>query len=266
MSRSSLARSLVMSVVLLASTLSFAPGAAAASPRGSTRSVAAPVSMNVRGLVQAVRGPGFVAPIRRAVPVLALPKKSAPARQPARAATQSVVAGPSPRFVVPWDGFGEKVAFGGLADTATVVSPAPILEPPDPWVAVGPNHVVQSVNRTVRMSGRDGSLILQVPLATFFMEPPDQVGDGDPRVLYDAAHGRWVASELSWDCAAGHVRLAISDTGDPTGAWHVWNLQFAGSLPGLPRPGPLRGQDRPVRQPFRDRPHLLHAKRPLLGQ
>jgi hypothetical protein len=61
-----------------------------------------------------------------------------------------------------------------------------------------------------------------------------EIGDSDPRVLYDAAHGRWLASELSWDCSTGHIRLAVSNTDDPTAGWLVWDFAFAGSMPDYP--------------------------------
>jgi len=101
-------------------------------------------------------------------------------------------------------------------------------------VAVGPSQIVQAVNTTLRFSTRGGALLFDVSLAAFFMEPSTEQGDSDPRVLYDAAHGRWVASELSYDCAVGHIRLAVSDTSDPTTSWHVWDFAFSGSLPDYP--------------------------------
>ena len=71
-------------------------------------------------------------------------------------------------------------------------------------------------------------------MATFFGEPLTEVGDSDPRVLYDAIHGRWLATEVSWSCATGHLRLAVSNTDDPTAGWLVWDFAYAGSLPDYP--------------------------------
>src|SRR5207244_12911390 len=101
----------------------------------------------------------------------------------------------APRVVSPWPGFGEKRAFAGMADTAIAGATHPALEPPDPWVAAGPNHVVQVVNRRIRVSSRQGDQLLNVSLPAFFAEPVTQVIDGDARVVYDSAHRRWVASE-----------------------------------------------------------------------
>ena len=107
-------------------------------------------------------------------------------------------------------------------------------EPPDPWVAVGPANIIQAVNTSIRISTRQGGALLTVPFASFFGEPPSQVGDADPRVLWDAAHARWLASELSFDCAAGHLYLAISGAADPTLGWTVYRFDFPGSLPDYP--------------------------------
>ena len=46
-------------------------------------------------------------------------------------------------------------------------------EPPDPWVAVGPEHVVQAVNLTMNITDRQGADPLSVALADFFLLPTD---------------------------------------------------------------------------------------------
>ena len=74
-------------------------------------------------------------------------------------------------------------------------------EPPDPWVAVGPEHVVQTVNLTMNITDRQGADSLSVALADFFLLPTDiPTYNADPHVIYDSLHGRWVATEVSWDC------------------------------------------------------------------
>ena len=150
-----------------------------------------------------------------------------------------VAQGPSlansgPNVAIAGPGFSEKVAFAGLADSAVAASVRPSVEPPDPWIAAGPNHIVQAVNDVLRFSTRAGAKLADVPMATFFLEPGTEQGDSDPRVVYDAGHQRWLASEVSWDCSAGHVRIAVSGTSDPTAGWLVWDFAFAGLLPDYP--------------------------------
>jgi putative cell wall-binding protein len=112
--------------------------------------------------------------------------------------------------------------------------PRPCIEPPDPWVAAGPSHIVQAVNVALRITDRVGSGATTMALSTFFAEPPGEVLNADPRVLYDAAKGRWLASELSFNCAAGRLYLAVSDGADPTGTWTVWQFEFPGEVPDYP--------------------------------
>ena len=111
-------------------------------------------------------------------------------------------------------------------------------EPPDPWVAVGPWHVVQAVNQQIRIFARDGAVISTIGFGTFFDEPAGQIGGGfDPHVLYVARIGRWVATEASYDCSAGHLRIAISAGPDPTASWQRYAIDFPGTLPDYPAVG-----------------------------
>ena len=226
-----------MCVALLGSTMVFAQPAAAAATATAPHAgqvTAAPRSVNVRALAREALAPGRVAPVRKAPPALAPVAKSSMRAASSAPAPKLASGSRQPLVAAPWPGFAEKVAFAGLVDAATASSPGPVMDPPDPWVAAGPNHVVQSVNTTLRFSTRDGTLISQVSLAAFFAEPLSELGDGDARVLYDAVHARWVASELSFDCATGHVRIAVSTTSDPTLDWTVWDFSFAGLLPDYP--------------------------------
>ena len=125
--------------------------------------------------------------------------------------------------------------FAGGSDPTGCGSP-PCLEPPDPWVAVGPNDIVQATNASIRISNRAGALRGEVSLPDFFVEPAGQSFGGDPRVLWDSLHGRWLAVEMSGDCSVGHLYLAVSDTIDPMGGWIVYRWSAGGSIldyPGL---------------------------------
>ncbi len=133
-----------------------------------------------------------------------------------------------------------QTGFSGL-DEHTVVpagcSPSvpPCIEPPDPWVGVGPNYVVQAVNTLIRITNRSGaSSTADRDFATFFGEPASQVADADPHVTFDPAKGRWLASALSFDCTAGHLYLGVSATDDPTGTWTIFTFDYAGSVPDYP--------------------------------
>jgi hypothetical protein len=90
--------------------------------------------------------------------------------------------------------------------------------PPDVQVAAGPTYIVEMVNLLATVYTKAGVLVYSVDLPTFFIAGSD--GMTDPRVYYDAASGRWFAS-IS-DTTASEVNVAVSETGDPTGAWFVY--------------------------------------------
>jgi hypothetical protein len=100
-------------------------------------------------------------------------------------------------------------------------------EPPDVQVAAGPGFVVEMVNlaeRTWRTDGGSAQVVQTRPLASFFGRPSDQLTD--PRILYDAASGRWLASIADIDAAS--VLLAVSSTSDPTAAWTISSYKSPG--------------------------------------
>ena len=144
-----------------------------------------------------------------------------------------------------------KTSFDGLAKTSL---PQTNGEPPDPWVAVGPEQVVQAVNLDIRITDRQGVLISDVAMPDFFELPTEfPTFDSDPHVIYDSLHGRWLATEVSWDCTPdppsvppdppgaqfghGYIDLAVSRTSDANGVWDQSWVGFNDALPDYPAPG-----------------------------
>jgi hypothetical protein len=133
-----------------------------------------------------------------------------------------------------WDGFS-------FADVGT--------QPPDPWVAVGPEHVVQTVNTFIQIFDRVGAVEIpqtEIGIPELFNLPPG-FGNSDPRVIYDSLHGRWIGTEVSWTCDGdgdataddpiGYIDFIVSRTADPTGVWDLYFFGFDGELPDFPAPG-----------------------------
>jgi hypothetical protein len=139
-------------------------------------------------------------------------------------------------------------SFAGLADAdndpyqGAGCSAAACLEPGDPHLAVGPGHVFQVVNTTFRVTDRDGTEIQTWTPSEFFGFNPSYNLVADARVLYDVRHNRWLVSELSYECGDtptpsttfGFIDLAVSNTGDPAGAWTIYELTFPDVLPDFP--------------------------------
>lgn len=138
-------------------------------------------------------------------------------------------------------------SFAGLADAdndpyqGAGCAATGCLEPSDPHLAVGPDHVFQVVNTTFRLTDRDGTEVLTWTPSEFFGFNPLYSSVADARVLYDARHNRWLVTELSYDCGDfapantfGFIDLAVSNTGDPEGAWTIYELTFPDVLPDYP--------------------------------
>jgi hypothetical protein len=105
------------------------------------------------------------------------------------------------------------------------------LEPPDEGLGAGRGFVANFVNVTGAIYNMSGGLVKgPFYLNTFFGEAPD-ANTSDPRVYFDADTGRWFATILGFSFnAAGtaitesHIDIAASDSGDPTGSWHVYRV------------------------------------------
>jgi subtilisin-like proprotein convertase family protein len=103
------------------------------------------------------------------------------------------------------------------------------LSPPDTEGDVGPNHYVQVINLTLRIFNKTGtSLLGPVKFSTIFtpLGPPCAAqDDGDPIALYDPMADRWLLSQFCLpnpDPGPYFQEIAISQTGDPTGAYNLY--------------------------------------------
>ena len=121
---------------------------------------------------------------------------------------------------------------GAPAELAVRGFPGPldtyVASPPDTGGAVGPNHVVTMLNSQVMIQSRSGDVRpdYPVPLEQFWsgLGPFDKVFD--PRILYDPLAGRWIASAgVNPASSAAGLLLAVSETGDPAGAWSLIEIQ-----------------------------------------
>lgn len=103
--------------------------------------------------------------------------------------------------------------------------------PPDTVGDVGPSHYVQAVNSTFRVFNKTGTpLTAVVSLASLWSTVPGPCAtrfDGDPIVLYDSYADRWLISQFCTIANPNnHQLIAISQTGDPTGSYHVYDFMM----------------------------------------
>lgn len=100
--------------------------------------------------------------------------------------------------------------------------------PPDPTIAVGPNHIVETVNAAIAFYDKStGNQTFSVHLGTpgnpgFF----ESVGANsnfvfDPKVFYDHKAERFVVIGLETS-GASWIDIAVSDDSDPNGIWYKY--------------------------------------------
>ena len=97
--------------------------------------------------------------------------------------------------------------------------------PPDPELAVGPNHVIAVVNVAFEIYNKSGaSLVGPTTFASFMAADPNCTGVFDPNAIYDEEAGRYI---LGIDADGTHYCIAVSQTGDPTGNWNLYSFPTA---------------------------------------
>jgi len=123
------------------------------------------------------------------------------------------------------------VGFNGISKADTVAIGQGFL-PPDTTGAVGPNHFVQSVNSAWAVWDRSGApLIATTALSSLFSALPGPcatANDGDPIVVYDQLADRFLISQFCYsvDSTPNHQVIAVSKTGDPTGAYYLYDFRM----------------------------------------
>ncbi len=122
--------------------------------------------------------------------------------------------------------------------------------PPDTNGAAGPNHYVQTVNGGIGIWSKSGTIVkapelLNLLWAGYTGTNPGNAcatqNDGDPVVLYDQLADRWFISQFSLpnggNTAPSFQCVAVSKTGDPTGAYWLYDFKYNEALNDYPKFG-----------------------------
>jgi hypothetical protein len=100
--------------------------------------------------------------------------------------------------------------------------------PPDTMGAVGPNHLMVTLNSQVRIQDKTGGVLSTTSLQNFWASlGPFQtvIGVFDPRIHYDPFSGRWITVACADPRHANSsVVVAVSQTSDPTGLWNFYQV------------------------------------------
>jgi hypothetical protein len=109
--------------------------------------------------------------------------------------------------------------------------------PPDPELAVGPNHIIAVVNTAFEIYDKSGnSLAGPTTFASFFSEVPNCANNFDPNVLYDEEYDRFI---IGVDANGVSYCVAATTGPDPTGTWNRYGFptNFAGLFFDYPHAG-----------------------------
>ena len=132
-------------------------------------------------------------------------------------ATTSLVGMPDP-----------SISFDGLSNENNTEVFGLLILPPDVNGDVGPNHYVQIVNSLIRVFSKTGqTLTPPLPISTLFQQLGTSCSvrnDGQAIVLYDALADRWLISQVCTLFPPFRQMVAVSKTGDPTGAYFAYEF------------------------------------------
>jgi hypothetical protein len=113
--------------------------------------------------------------------------------------------------------------------------------PPDMTLAVGPNHIVAWVNSQYAVFNKAGTVLLGPVNGNVLFSGLGNVCDttnrGDPILQYDRLADRWILSQFAFGVSGGSPVapyfqcFAISTSGDPTGSYVRYAVQFSATSP-----------------------------------
>lgn len=115
------------------------------------------------------------------------------------------------------------------------------VNPPDPMGGVGPNNYVELINLVLGVYDKQGNKLLG-PMAigdlwSGFAVPDCTDPSGDPVVLYDQFVDRWILSQFTTRVPVDYNCVAVSQTGDPTGAYYRYAFTTGTNFPDYPKYG-----------------------------
>jgi len=96
--------------------------------------------------------------------------------------------------------------------------------PPDPDLAVGPNHVITIVNSRFRIYDKAGTVLKTIEADQWYS--PIATSNEvifDPQVIYDHHADHWVMTWLQiTDTISATMYISVSDDANPLGTWYSW--------------------------------------------
>lgn len=102
--------------------------------------------------------------------------------------------------------------------------------PPDTMGAVGKTQYMVTLNGTIGVYDKNTGALQAATSDVSFWAGAGQTGtSGDPRVMYNAAAGRWIT--LAFGANVADIQIAVSDTDNALGTWK--SVKFTGFAGGV---------------------------------
>ncbi len=141
------------------------------------------------------------------------------------------ISGPVTPSIYVEDPLVKGMSSNGIGDNTLLLKKFPGIPqtnsiPPDPIIAVGPNHVVACVNSRFSIWDKNGVLLKSIDADQWCSYVLANPGAFDPQIIYDHFEGRWF---MLWDNVNTTAQTAffiifISDDNDPLGTWYGYKL------------------------------------------
>lgn len=98
--------------------------------------------------------------------------------------------------------------------------------PPDPYLAVGPNHIMGIVNSEFGIWDKSGNFLKLINADSWYGSLLNGVSAFDPKVSYDHFANRWIMVWLHVNDKnqQAYFLLSISDDENPLGEWSNWAI------------------------------------------
>ncbi|MHC1736499.1 MAG: T9SS type A sorting domain-containing protein [Ignavibacteriaceae bacterium] len=98
--------------------------------------------------------------------------------------------------------------------------------PPDPYMAVGPTHIMTVVNSRFRISDKSGTTVSTIEGSTWYNSTLTGADPFDPKVIYDHFAKRWIMVWLNVNSSStvAYFLVSVSDDSIPTGTWYNWKI------------------------------------------
>jgi hypothetical protein len=128
---------------------------------------------------------------------------------------------------LPVAGNGGAFGFEGLSNVDQAgVNNGFSVEPPDQALCAGNGFIFEGVNDAFAVYYENGKHAFGTAQANAFFGVPFELNVSDPRCIYDKASDRWFVTMVEYpnDFSKNHLEIAVSQSGDPTGAFNLYEI------------------------------------------